>query len=77
MWPFAYNPQLNSNLIETVDQSFAQQDGVPLLTKQWARSQFGEESYVSILGLAEAPNNMFHTTVLRDLARLERRTPRD
>jgi len=74
MWPFVYNPELNYNIIEQMDESFAQQDGVPLLTKQWAKAQFGEEKFASVLGYTEAPDHMLHTNVLRDLARIERNT---
>ena len=48
MWPFAYHPELNENVMEELDESFAQQDGTPLLTKKWARAQFGEEKFASM-----------------------------
>ena len=37
MWPFAHNSELNNNIMEDMDESFAQQGGVPLLTKNWAK----------------------------------------
>lgn len=74
MWPFAYNPELNDNILEEMDASFAQQDGAPLLTKKWAKSKFGEEKFASVLGYSDAPDNILHPKVLRDLARLEKQT---
>jgi len=75
MWPFAHNPELNDNIVEEMDESFAQQDGVPLLTKQWAKQNFGEEKFASILSYTDTANeHILHPAVLRDLARLEKQT---
>lgn len=74
MWPFAYNPYLNENLVEGIDDSFGQQDGTPLLTKKWAASHFGTESFVTVVGSTAAGEHMFHADVLRDMARIEKRT---
>ena len=71
----AFGRHLNDNLVDDVDSGFAQQDGAPLLNKKWARSVFGEESFVSILAYTEAAgSSLFVSEVLRDLARLERQT---
>ena len=62
-WPYFYNPLLNDNVLTGLDAGFAQQDGTPLLNKQWAAAKFGDEKFASIMAFADSPDSMLHTDV--------------